>query len=294
LSSKENPDLNRLAKIVIDEILSSDKDRVNIEEYCRRKLEETCVGLSVLQIADMLPSFVEKTINHFKRIDKDKRSRTIKPDYELAELPPNTLFRYEANGLSYARRHRKEILNAICEMNWRSFEFLCAHLLNTNKITKSGVSRGTKEGGIDFYGLLEMRLFSTMVFLKGAKIRIIGQAKRYTNKVNHKEVRVFRTHKDDLLAKKGNAAKKLPPWFVESGFPVLSILMITTKFTKGAKKFAEENGIVLIDGEQVVEDLTKSKNVREWFSRKNGTLAFDKVAFIRFFEKQKESYQPNS
>lgn len=287
MSPKENPDLNKLARKVVAEILSSDENRVNIEEYCKKKLEETYVGLSDLQIADRLEPFVEKTKIQFQRIDKDKRSRGIKPEYELVDYPPNTLLKYEANGLSYVRKYRKEILTAICEMNWRSFEFLCAHLLDTNKIANSGVSEGTKEGGVDFYGILKMRQFSTKVLLKDAEIRIIGQAKRYTNKVTHKEVRVFKTHKDDLLAKTGNATKKLPSWFVDSGLPILSILMVTTKFTKGAKRFAKENGIVLIDGEQVVEDLVKSKNVREWFSRKNGTLVFDKAAFMRFFEKQK-------
>lgn len=61
---------------------------------------------------------------------------------------------HEENGLSCARKYRKEILITVCKMNWRDFQFLCKHLLSINKITISNVTCGSKEGGVDFYGLL--------------------------------------------------------------------------------------------------------------------------------------------
>lgn len=263
---------------------------MNIQEYCREKLEKTYKELSNLQIAEILPSLVEKTKYHFQKIEEDKHSRGIEPEYELVEYPSDTLLRHDflrrENGLSYIRKHREEILKAICKMNWRSFEFLCEHLLNINNIILSGVAGGTKEGGIDFYGLLEMNRFSAGVLLRDAKIKIIGQAKHYKNVVDHTEVRVFKTHRDDLLQNTGNAIKKKPSWFIESKGPLLSIFVVTTKFTRGAKTYAKKNDIILRDGEQVVEDLIKSTNGREWFSRKNGALAFDEVLFLQFFRKK--------
>lgn len=279
--------LSKLAKEVVADILSSDKDRVSIEEYCRKKLEETCKGCSNLQIAEILSSLVEKVKYHFKKIEEDKYNRGVEPEYKLVEYPSDTLLRYDLhgeNGLSYIKKYRKEILNTICKMNWRSFEFLCGHLLDINNIIISGVTGGTKEGGIDFYGLLEMNRFSTGVLLRDAKIKIIGQAKRYKNVVGHTEVRVFKTHRDELLQNTGNAIKKLPSWFIESKDPLLSILVVTTKFTRGAKTYAKKNNIILRDGEQVVEDLIKSTHAREWFSLKDGTLIFDEVLFMKFFK----------
>jgi restriction endonuclease Mrr len=151
-------------------------------------------------------------------------------------------------------------------------------------MTKAEVLGGTKEGGVDFYGLLELNRLTQRVLLKDAKIRIIGQAKQHKNVVGHREVRIFKTHIDDLLKKKGNAVKKLPSWFVESTqIPMLSVFIVTTKPTRGTKIFAKENGILLMDGEQVVQDLMESTHNREWFSRKNGELVFDKLLFDRYF-----------
>lgn len=134
-----------------------------------------------------------------------------------------------------------------------------------------------------------MERFSPGVLLKNAKIRIIGQAKRCKNVVEHGEVRIFTTQKDDLLKYTGNAINKLPPWFVKSKDPLLSIFVATTRFSRGAKTYAKQNSIILRDGEQVVEDLIKSSHAREWFLRKNGKLVFDRTLFTKFLKKEQNS-----
>lgn len=293
----DKPILRKLVKEIVADILSSSKDKVSIEEFCKRKLQETYKDFSVLQIADALPPLVEKVKYSFDKINQDKVNRGIKPEYERQEYPPDMLLLYDSahdeNGLSYVRKCRQEILDTLCKMNWRSFEFLCEHLLNINRIAISGVTGGSKEGGVDFYGLLQMERFSAGVLLRNVKIRIIGQAKHYKDVVEHTEVRVFKTHRDDLLQNTGNAIKKLPSWFIESKDPLLSIFIVMTKFTKGAKSYAKKNNIVLRDGEQIVEDLIKSTNAREWFSRKDGTLTFDEALFMKFFRKEGTLHSTN-
>jgi hypothetical protein len=284
--------LDKLAKEVVSDILSSGKDTVSIEEYCNRKLEETHKDLSDLQIAETLQLLVEKAKLIFDKTNEEKVSRGIKPEYERQEYPEDMLMRYdiihEENGLSYVRKYRKEILITICRMDWRDFQFLCKHLLGINKIVISDVTCGSKEGGVDFYGLLQMERFNPGLLLKNAKIRIIGQAKRYKNVVEHDEIRTFKTQQDDLLQNTGNAINKLPSWFVRSKDPLLSIFVATTRFSRGAKTYAKQNSILLRDGEQVIEDLIKSPHAREWFFRKDGKLTFDKVLFTKFFENERK------
>lgn len=281
--------LNKFTKKMVEEILSSNAEQINIEEYCEKKLKETCKNLSILERADILPNVIKKLKHHFDKKMGNLNQRGIRPEYEFVEYPPNTLCKYDLlheNGFSFIRKHRREILDTILKMNWRSFEFLCEHLLKINNIVISGVTSRGKEGGIDFFGLLEMNRFSTGVLLKDAKIRIIGQAKRYRNVIDDTKVREFKTHRDDLLQNIGRAIPKLPLWFTKSGAPLLSFFIITTKPTKGAKTYAEENSIILRDGEQVVEDLIKSIHAREWFSRKKGKLFFDEKLFMNFFKKE--------
>jgi hypothetical protein len=290
LSSIDKLTLSKLAKDVVDDILSSGKDKVSIEEYCKKKLKETHKDFSVLQVAETLQYLVERVKISFDKIKEENEYRGIRPDYERVEYPSDMLLLYdslhEENGLSYVRKYRSQILDAICDMNWRSFEFLCEHLLNINRIVISGVTGGTKEGGVDFFGLLQMEQFSNGVLLRNVKIRIIGQAKRYKNVVDDDKVRVFKTHQDDLLQNTGSAIKKLPSWFIISKYPLLSIFIATTKFTLGAKRYARQNNIILRDGEQVTEDLIKSRRAREWFVRKQGKLTFDKRLFVESFKRQ--------
>lgn len=281
--------LDKFAKKLVKDILSSNEDKVNLEEYCEKKLGEKYKNLSRWKIGELSPKFVNKVKSLFDKYIADSENRGIIPEYEFVEYPPNTLFKYDLiheNRFSFIRKHRKEILKTMLKMNWRSFEFLCEHLLKINNILISGVTGGTKEGGVDFYGLLEMNRFATGVLLKDAKIRIIGQAKRYQDVIDDKEVRNFKTHRDELLQNIGRAVSKLPSWFTTSSAPLLSFFIVTTRLTRGAKTYAKANSIILKDGEQVVEDLIKSIHARGWFFRKKGKLFFSEKLFLDFFKKR--------
>lgn len=278
----------KFVRKVIRDILSSDDEKINLEEYCFKKLKETHRELSPLEIGEMIPSIVDKVSNKFKVMIENSRKRGITPEYDFIEYPPNTLYKtylLEENGFSSIRKHRKEILQTICKMKPRSFEFVCEHLLNVNKIFISGLTSGKKEGGVDFYGLLELNKFSNGLLFRNVKIKIIGQAKRYKIAVDDGEVRKFKTHYDDLLQNRGRAIPKLPDWFINLKAPILPLFIITCNFRKGAKIYAKENGIILKEGEEVVEDLIKSPKAKEWFSRKNGKIIFDKMLFMKSFEK---------
>lgn len=282
--------LTKLAKKIENEIISSGKAKIDIEEYCKKKLKDTYKNLSNLQIADILNNCVEKVERYFRKKIEDSKFRGVPPEYEFIVYPPHVLYRHNQldgeNRFSFRRKYRKKILKLIQEMKWRDFEFLCKHLLEINKITPAGVTSKVKEGGVDFYGLLQMDRFSTGVLLKDVKIRIIGQAKRYSNVVGEEKVRNFWTHYKEFSSGEGRAIKKLPKWFTQPQAPVLGFLITTSKFSRDAKEYAKKRDIILRDGEQVVEDLIKSPRAEEWFSYKEGKQVFDETLFMKFFGKE--------
>jgi len=287
-------DEGKFTKRLAEDIWTSDKEQVFIEDYCRVKLRQKCKSLGDLTIEEMIPSIVNRTSRILQKKIEHQKNRGIPPDYDFVPYPPNTLFKYHLlseNGFSDMRSHRKEILKTMCRMKSRSFEYLCEHILNINRIVVSGVTPGKKDGGVDFWGILEMDKFleadkthSGLLF-KGVKFKIIGQAKRYKNTVGDGEVRIFETHYMDLLQGRGRAVGKIPDWFNILTVPILPIFITTNKFSKDAKYYAKTKGIVLKEGEEIVEDLIKSSHAKQWFYERGGKLFFNTPSFMKLFKK---------
>jgi len=279
---------SKLAKLISKEIWNSTQDQIDLYEYCAAKLKNTYPGLSKLQINDELDNIIAKVKFYInKRIEHCKKQGTT-PEYEFNDYPPDILFRYslkhrEEPSLSTLRKQRPEILRAIKEMPWKKFEYLCKHILEINGVIKSYLASQHQEG-IDFYGLVDIDKYFPGVLFKGCKLRIIGQAKRLSKEVGPNWIRSFKTYLDDVHNKKEDVLKKFPAWFTEIKAPILGIFITTSKFTKGAFKYAKREGIILRNGEQIIEDLIKSTESQTWLSQdKNGRSTFDKNAFLQFF-----------
>ena len=50
-------------------------------------------------------------------------------------------------------------IKAMEKLSWRNFERLCCYVLRLSGVDKCSVMRGTKEGGIDIFGVLEASQF---------------------------------------------------------------------------------------------------------------------------------------
>lgn len=108
------------------------------------------------------------------------------------------------------------------------FELLCERLLREHGFEDVAVTRKSRDGGIDGYGVLRLSPFVSM--------KVAFQSKRYRGSVSRQEVGQFR---NDLLGK------------AEKG-----VLITTGRFTCDAVDEASKAGAVpieLIDGDRLVE-----------------------------------------
>uniref|UniRef100_A0A7C3URU7 Restriction endonuclease n=1 Tax=candidate division WOR-3 bacterium TaxID=2052148 RepID=A0A7C3URU7_UNCW3 len=171
------------------------------------------------------------------------------------------------------------------EMPWGDFEYLCLHILEINGIINFSPTEKNQKG-IDFCALLELDRYSLPgILLKGCRVKIVGQAKRFSREIGEGLVRNFKTFLEDVQEPKRDVIEKLPKWFKEIKSPILGIFLTTSKFTKGAIKYAQKEGIILKDGEQILEDLIKSPDSGKWVSTvENGKFIFNKNAFFDFFK----------
>ena len=66
--------------------------------------------------------------------------------------------------------------------------------------------------------------------------------------------------------------------------PIVCMVVTATQFTRGAINLAEQKGIILRDGEQIIEDIIRSPKLHEWFTiYEKGNQIFDEQLFAKSF-----------
>jgi len=248
----------KIVREIANQIWNSQKLNIDLEDQCERLLRKHLPNITNLEICDVLEDTKSKVKFQLKREITQCREKRITPRYEFSEVS-DVLYR--------ARDIRvDEIRSKIKTVDWRNFEYLCKHLLQINGIEEAEVTRGTKEGGIDFYGLLRMHKFSQGILLSGLEIRIIGQARHHSadSKVGEPELNAFIKQFHDFKSGRGRGQKAVPKWFKNSKSPLTAIFITNTEFTQDAYNAAKEEGIILRAGDQIAEDLLGSPSVNEW------------------------------
>lgn len=250
----------KIAREIANQIWNSQELNIDLEDQCERLLRKHFPNLSDLEICEVSEDVEHKVKSHLRSKITQCREKRITPRYEFSEVS-NVLYR--------ARDVRiDEIRSKIKTVDWRNFENLCKHVLQINGIEEAEVTRGTKEGGIDFYGLLRMCKFSQGILLSGLEIRIVGQARHHSadSKVGEPEVKLFTKQYSDFKSGRGRGPEAVPDWFRHLKSPITGIFITNTEFTKDAYDAAEEEGIILKDGDQIAEDLFLSPKVNEWLT----------------------------
>ena len=250
----------KLIKKITDEIWDSGAQTINLRQWCAEELKKQLPHASSLEIYDILDSVVNEVKIQLRKRITASLEKGVTPRYKFSDAFPYLL--RATKDLQYLRM----IKSAIRNMSWERFERLCQHLLEINGIEEARVTRGSKEGGIDFYGLLRMDKYLSGVLLKGVEMRIIGQARHCSTrtKVGERELKVFAQECDDFKNDTGRAVQVLPEWFVHSQSPIIAMFITNTDFTKGACDLAERKGIIVRNGDQIAEDLISSPRVNEW------------------------------
>ena len=270
-----------------DEIWNSTAEIIEVDKWLSQKLK-TNFNLDDLSICEILDELKVGIDAYIKRKISNYKKRYLPPKYKFDDFLPNILIVptevKEEPCLFFLRKVSPEIRSVIEKMGWRKLEYLGKHLLEISGASVAEFTQATKEGGIDFYGIFEYP--TERVFLKGLKIRVVGQAKHSATgvKVGEDEVRKFIKHYEEFQAKRGRAMKVLSQWFISMKTPTLGIMITNTDFKRDVKDYAEQNGIITIDGDQIIEDIIHSPKAKDWvYEDETGKMIFDQTSFLQSF-----------
>lgn len=270
-----------------EEIWNSTADIIRLDNWLAQKLKDD-FKLDNLSVCDILDEVKPRIDDYIKKKISNYKTRHLPSKYKFDDFLPNTLIvsleTKEEPHLSFLRKVSPEIRSSIEKMGWRKLECIGKHLLEISGASEAGVTRATKEGGVDFYGLLE---YSTeRVLLKGLKFRVVGQAKHsaYGAKVGENEVRNFVKHYEEFQAKSGMAMQVLPEWFINMEIPTLGVMITNAEFKRNVREYAKEYGVITRDGDQITEDIIHSPNAKDWvYEDETGKMIFDQRSFLQSF-----------
>lgn len=149
---------------------------------------------------------------------------------------------------------KEKIFGSFKKLNWEEFEDYIRGFLSAIGIKQVGYIGRRKEGGVDFFGILDLSNFPQLnPLLQRVKLRVVGQIRRYKNKINEGEAKKVISYFKDLKAQKGRAWKKLPDWFKEMKCPFIEFLVTSSLFTGGAREALDDDGVIRVDGDQLAD-----------------------------------------
>jgi hypothetical protein len=271
------------ASEIVQLIISQNEELIELDE-CLYKLLIKEYDLSDLEALAQSERILQRVKLLISKSIEESKSRGVTPKYVFSSNDDLRLILFsekfrEKEIAEIIVKNRDKIYNAIKELTWRQFEYLCELLLKTYGVENTKVNRGNKEGGIDFFGLYALsngknRLESSI------KLRIFGQAKHGEDRVViADELDSFIKKIRDFRNGKGYGLTILPQEFRNSPHPILPFFITNGKIQKGGKNSAKEDGIVLIEGDQISEDLIKSQYWTKWLSMGE----FNKEKFKKYF-----------
>ncbi|MDI6735943.1 MAG: restriction endonuclease [bacterium] len=279
---------------IAKEILESEYERIDLSEYCLSKTKSLLPKAPRIQLSERSDEMQEKLGKHSRKIINSYHKRGLPPPYDFGKYSPDILICYsrikdESIPIAALRRQLKRVKEAIKEMDWHDFEHLCKHILQNTIGHNIYVNRGTKEGGVDIYGILELGTYIPGILFRNAKLRVLGQAKKWSNNVGPDTIDELRTKYNDLLQRSGQAYNILPEWFKSINESVISLVITSSTFTVEAKKSAniENLTMILIDSDEIVEMIIQSPNANQWLvQNEKGQFEFDKRKFINTFQNE--------
>ena len=153
------------------------------------------------------------------------------------------------------------------------------------------------EGGIDFFGRLEVRPASAQIppgilhtTILPKELLVLGQAKRYPKdiKVGRPDIQKFKGQVSDCLDKYvGNArppSHRVPDTYYHAREPHLGIFVTTGSFAETAMESTGASGIVLVSGIQLAQFLAFH---RIGIVQRGDGLVFDEQEFLAWLNGQR-------
>ncbi|EJR82317.1 restriction endonuclease [Bacillus cereus] len=263
-----------IAKEIIS-LLSSERsvrsvDIVDIIEKVLGKLDHTLSNGQKVELAFNIKDRVRFQLDKYLTSCVEKR---IQPCFRWGEFDKDIIISIHNPGLVSGSEPEEakyrltgEIQKYLKQIDPALFEKLGQQLLEFINCV-AFTTRTSKDHGIDFGGILKVCPVEEGTdyeinarLLQKFSIRIVGQAKRYSNDVEVKEVRELQgiTH-DAIIDRivKQNEGEATAEILRKKSYPIVLMFITTSGYTRGAKDFASDVGMILMDGEQIAQSLLK-------------------------------------
>jgi hypothetical protein len=243
--TSKSPDIEELAELVWRQ-----NERLSITALLERGLSAQGFDLCNLALLDRFQSIRAAVCRKIKARIDECDERGITPRFRFSSVDADELV-FQTDAVSESVR--MAAIKAVEKLSWRNFERLCCYVLRLSGVDKCAVMRGTKEGGIDVFGILEASQFLHPAIWKGARLRVFCQVKK--GRVDEPVVRLFNNDLHDLYRDKGRAFALLPTEMQGLKSVLLGGVFSARGFTDGAEKFARARGFFLVDPDRIVEVL---------------------------------------
>jgi len=156
-------------------------------------------------------------------------------------------------------RARPYILQEIDKFTSRQYEALAVYLCILLGADKYLLTPPGNEGGVDFYASVRFSDSAHYIFGIKGPVRIIGQSKKYSNKVEDSKVKEFLFTLEAVKTQSAAIMRKVPPWFYASQGHVLGWIVAHKGFQSGAVDRSKNHGVLLADSREVAQVLALSK-----------------------------------
>ncbi len=273
-------DWGTLAKEIADEVWKGHR-RVDLTDAVEQLLTKKGLRLSDSELIARFDALKRSVSQAIQRRINESQHKGVTPKYLFAEIDPDILIPQIEKSWDEVR---DDVANSIEQLGWRAFEHLSVHVLGLSGVTCCEAMRGTKEEGIDLFGVLDFGHVTGTSMWHGVRLRVLGQAKK--GKVSEPTVRLFNQDKQSFLQNSGRAFQLAPAWFKRLSVPVVGFILTARTFTRPAAKWAAQHDIGAKDAGQITEDLLRTANTGRTpgLSTLDGIVRFDREEFSASFE----------
>lgn len=236
---------------------------------------------AVLEKFDRLVELVSK---HIQVRIQDCEIRGVKPKYQFSTTSINVVVpRIDTNEYLL----RSSFQSAIGKLSWRAFEHLCVHVMHTTGVSKCEATPATRDQGVDFVGILELKTVMVPSIWHDVQLRVLGQAKHYGSVVGEESVIQFNANMIAFSRGEGRAFKSAPDWSKNIYIAQVGFIFALSGFSQVAKDYAILHSIMLKDGEQIVQDLLSTSMHTPGLVHQGQHIEFDENNFLSHFEQYK-------
>lgn len=258
--------LNEIAERVIQ--ISHYRGKVHLEQAIREVFAVEFPDEEGNQLDEHAENYAPKIRDHLGKLLYYEYERKVVSSFRFSDYDHNLIIsqhthRPETEVSKF--RFTNDVNSFLKRINPSDFEVLGKLLLEMAGIT-SFVTQKSKDEGIDFGGIMRIEpdLFEAkdnfplrQRILQNQKLGFIGQAKRYSNHVEVKDLRELVGSTQDRILME--LCKKHPNDEVikELLLPIPKILIFITTgyFSRDSKSFAENVGMLTLDGHQISQAL---------------------------------------